>query len=392
MPTINLEALTPKIIGETIAVLRENSITANFVNTDFSADMAGKGDSVDVPIPNLPQVVDVQAGIGNIGVDDASDIIRDKVNVPLDYWKKVRIEFTDKKLHEFLSRGVSEEIMYAGKALADDLDRNAQMVMGQGLNLLSNVPDPLTDPVAQPTDPTVIFEARRLLNENSIPMAPRNASWRPKTAEKLLVNDKLRRYDQSGRMDVLADAMLGRFGGFDHYESNNIYLHTAGAVTDTGADATAGATAVNSTSITVSGSNISGTFKKGDHLQISGFADPFVITADGSFSANSATISIAPKLTSALTGSETVTFVQKSGYRNLAFHRDALALAIRPLSGGDMFTGGNLIQTVTDDLSGISMRLEVYRQNKATIWEIDLLYGLEILRPNAGSLILDTAS
>lgn len=392
MPTINLEVLTPKIIGETIAVLRENSITANFVNTDFSANLAGKGDSVDVPVPNLPQVVDVQAGIANISVDDASDIIRDKVNVPLDYWKKVRIEFDDKKLHEFLQRGVSEEITYAGKALADDLDRNAQMVMGQGLNLLTNVPSPSSGPVLQPTDPTVVFESRRLLNENSIPMSPRNACWRPKTAEKLLVNDKLRSVDQSARPDVLRDAMLGRFGGFDHYETNNIYLHTAGAVVDTGADASAGSASANATSITVSGSNLTGTFEKGDHLLIDGFADPFVITASGSFTANSATISISPKLPSALSGGEAVTFIQKTGYRNLAFHRDAMCLAIRPLSGSEIFSGGNMIQTITDDLSGISMRLEVYRQNKATIWEIDLLYGLEILRPNAGSIILDTAS
>jgi hypothetical protein len=37
--------------------------------------------------------------------------------------------------------------------------------------------------------------------------------------------------------------------------------------------------------------------------------------------------------------------------------------------------------SVTDPESGLSMRLEISRQYKQTVWEFDILWGVALVRP-----------
>ena len=61
---------------------------------------------------------------------------------------------------------------------------------------------------------------------------------------------------------------------------------------------------------------------------------------------------------------------------NLAFHRDAFALAMRPLQGATQGDGyGNQMVSMTDPQTGLSMRLEVSRQHKQIVYSLDALWG-----------------
>jgi hypothetical protein len=64
---------------------------------------------------------------------------------------------------------------------------------------------------------------------------------------------------------------------------------------------------------------------------------------------------------------------------NLGFHRDAFALAMRPLENA-VDGLGNQISVATDPISGVSMRLEVSREHKRTRYSFDVLYGAKLVR------------
>ena len=76
-------------------------------------------------------------------------------------------------------------------------------------------------------------------------------------------------------------------------------------------------------------------------------------------------------------------------YQNLAFHRDAFALVVRPLATPAV---GTLTATAVDPESGLSVRLEIGRsiQNKRTECSLDVLYGVKTLNAALAVKILST--
>lgn len=87
-------------------------------------------------------------------------------------------------------------------------------------------------------------------------------------------------------------------------------------------------------------------------------------------------------------GALTVNGANEAGVQvvSLAFHRDAIAFATRPLM--DSANGlGNLTQSAVDPVSGLSLRLEVSREHKRTRFSYDILYGADVVRRELGCRI-----
>ncbi len=61
-------------------------------------------------------------------------------------------------------------------------------------------------------------------------------------------------------------------------------------------------------------------------------------------------------------------------------HRDAIALATRPFAGADPLGLGQF-QSAVDPVSGLTLRLEVTRQHRRTRFAYDILYGVQLVRP-----------
>jgi hypothetical protein len=74
-------------------------------------------------------------------------------------------------------------------------------------------------------------------------------------------------------------------------------------------------------------------------------------------------------------------------YDCAGFHRDAIALVTRPFQPS-MVRSAQIGQ-VTDEQTGLSMRVEIYRDPdaKADVISIDVLYGVQVIRPELGQEI-----
>ena len=121
----------------------------------------------------------------------------------------------------------------------------------------------------------------------------------------------------------------------------------------------------------------------GDIITIAGDDQTYVLTAAATqaSAATDVTLAFEPALKVALTGSEAIT-VKATHVVNLAFHRDAFALAMRPLmaSVADYQLGSRFI-SMQDPVTGLVLRLEVSRQHKQTRWAFDVLWGTQLVRP-----------
>jgi hypothetical protein len=73
---------------------------------------------------------------------------------------------------------------------------------------------------------------------------------------------------------------------------------------------------------------------------------------------------------------------------NVALHRGAFELAIRPIAlpaGGDAATGN---MTVQDPFSGIAFDVSVYSGYKKAMIDISCVYGAKMWKPQHAALLL----
>jgi hypothetical protein len=174
--------------------------------------------------------------------------------------------------------------------------------------------------------------------------------------------------------------------GFDWHLDQNVKDHAAGTVATSFAIKTATAHAEGLTTLTTTTGG-DADLKVGDILTIAGHDQQYVVTEDAERTgAGDLQVKVDPGLKAALTGAEAITIVGDHS-ANIAFHRDAIAFANRPLL--DSAEGlGSQIMSMQDPVSGLTLRLEVSRQYKRTRWSFDILYGAKLVRPELAVRVL----
>ena len=141
-------------------------------------------------------------------------------------------------------------------------------------------------------------------------------------------------------------------------------------------------------------------FEKGAVITFAGDTDPrgggptrYSIEDSGTFGAGAnlavrvVIVRLGAPLRKSLPATTTVTKVTGTGAAgkwNFAFHKSAFVFASRPLEQVPTDGLGTRISSMTDPVSGISLRLEVTRENKRTRFSYDCLYGGRVVRPELG--------
>lgn len=370
MPNVFTD-IVDKVFARSLMALRENAVTPRLVNTNWGTEVAQRGDTINVPIPSAVQTSDVAPGATPpAGGDDEVRV----VPIALNRWRQTSAHLTDKEAAEVAEGSRDGLITEHLRALANDVD---VYLLGLYRGVYGYTGTAGTTPFA--TDTSDVTEARKILNRQLAPLPDRRFLLDP-DAEAAALNlrafqDGSWRGDQAG----IVEGAIGRKFGFDFAMNQNIPTHTSPAFS-AGAVTVNGANAAGATSVSIAKATNPHDLLAGDILTFAGHDQTYTVLANTTLAVGNTSVPIAPALQVGLAGGEVVTKAA-SHVVNMAFHRDAFALAVRPLAPADGFSGGNQIRTGVDPVSGLAITLEVSREHARTKWMWSILYGASLIRP-----------
>jgi hypothetical protein len=227
------------------------------------------------------------------------------------------------------------------------------------------------------------IDARKNLNNQLAPMDPRFCVIDADAEANALGLRAIQDASFGGGTDGLLKGQIGEKVGAMWGMDQNVPTHTAGTATGATTDATGYAVGLKTVTLASAGS---GTLLEGDIITFANHTQTYALTAGDADVSNGGTVSFEPGLVTALPTSAQAITRKASHVVNLAFHRDAFALASRPFAGADPMGLGTFMSAV-DPVSGLALRLEVTRQHKRTRFSYDILYGVQLVRGALASRI-----
>lgn len=319
---------------------------------------------------------------------NTSDITPDSVSVSLDQWYGVQFSLTDKELSYTQERIINEHIRPAASAVADKIDVTVNALARSipwyylGQASITSVAD--------------LPALRRRMFDNQVPLNDVALEINGEREQGFLSLDAFNRADASGSADTQQRGSLGRKFGFEIFANQNVQAQqTGGTFTVTGGSLTvSAAVTAGATSISLAASTCTGTLLVGDIIQVghtgtdglSGAAltsvRNYVVTVAATAAGNAITASIAPatRATIASGTAAKVTVGVSTKYDNLAFHRNAFALAMAPLPEIARRMGAQ-VASIADPITGLALRVTMWYEGlDAKVYvRVDALWGVKVL-------------
>lgn len=358
-----------QIAREALLRLRENQVMAGLVHRDYSDEYASFGDTIQVRKPATFTANEFS------GTTSYQDISESNVLVTMDKIADVSVKVTSKQMTLNIESFGFQVLDGAMQALAQKIDTDVH-------SLYKDVPFYYGTAGTTPGSLTDIANVRKVLQDNKVPNAQRRLVMDTAAEAKFLTVDSFVEADKAGTTAALREASLGRLMGFDNFASQNVNDHTAGgytALADVTATASAGATSILLES--AAGASTAD-LNKGDLFETAD-GQQFTVTADATAVAGDVTVTVSPAVGTALSASA-VTFVT-THTANLAFHRNAFGLVMRPL---ELPMGG--VEGYVTSFEGLTVRvtMDYDMDTKQHVVSFDTLYGVKTLFPELAARLL----
>lgn len=371
------------ILPEALNVLRENCIMPALVFTDYQPEAAQHNQTIRVQGPqDLGDADDMAAAIAASGTVPTA-LGDPYVDIVMDQWKYKQFEATDKEMWDAALKGtLASAAASAVKGLANAVDKSL-------LGLYKDIPYFTGTAGSTPADTDAIFDVREIMEQNLVPKGNRNIVVNSALEKNLLI--ALQDASKTGSTEALRQASIGPLAGFDIYADQLIAIHAAGNFDD-GSCAVNGDVAAGATTMNLTGGADTGTVKIGDVFTVDGAPGQYVFTAAKSATGGAITgATFAPAAPAGGFASGAVVTITATHVPNLAFHRSAFALVMRPLTDpGVIQTENSTVAVQVDPISGISLRLESWRKPEfaSRQWRFDILYGVKTIRPELAARLL----
>lgn len=375
---------------ESLDLLESKRAVSQFFNTDYSKEFKQKfpvGDSIRVPYPNQ---YNIRTGL----TYNPEAIVRRHTSIEFDEPFGVDFEWDSAEEALRTPRGrekVSKEILDpAMSKLGSEIDsRCAQYAYQHAANVVG----------ALATNPTTYdatsAAARELMQQLGCPDSGDRGLIVPSSVMRAIKTNNIALFNPvSDLSKQFRTGIIGKADGFDWYESQSLWRHTAGTTTSPTVTTTqTGTAAISTLAITCTTGN---TYKKGDKFAIASVlpvhpetkrtfgtsTKMFTVTADATAASSSATISFSPPIygpgsvyqnVNALPVASAVVTMWpgttspngKIGQVGIALHRNAFALVGVELEEPKN-SSVELVSQKRDPDSGIAVRFIRQWDNRAS--------------------------
>lgn len=377
--TNTLTDLMYAMVAQGLMVLRQYCVMPSLVNRTLETRAGEQFSSIDI---HVPSEITANAVTPGPTPPDNTGVTPTKKTITCDQWFDASFFLNDREIQEVGMNIVPMQLGSAAKALANKINADIFATYKKFYGYAGTAG---TTPFG--TSLAEFIDARKVLNRQLAPTDDRRVVLGVDAEAAALGLRQIQ--DASFRAAAANSLVSGKIGtilGSEWYTDQAVPTHTAGTIT-TGLIAKAAtvvAAGLKTFLATTAASTGACALLVGDIISIAGHTTTYTLTAVATqaVAASDVALVFEPGLEIALAGSEAVT-VKGSHVVNLAFQRDAIAFVTRPFAGSNV-TGNRRFVFLPDPVSGLVLRLEITDQHKRTNWAFDVLYGVQVIRPELG--------
>jgi hypothetical protein len=388
--TISASALNGRIVAALLACLREEVTLPRTVNVDYSADAAKQGDAITIGVPTALATYDVTPAAVPPAI--ATTTLLNK-SISLSRWKAVRFDMTSKNMLELADPQAvkASQMGEQVRALASELN---VYLMGLYTGVYWHSGAAGTTPYASAVDGTI--DSRTRLNRGLAPESSRNLVLDYAAESNALKLAAFSDAEKTGNPDAKIKGQLAEKFGMLHLRDGQVPLHTAGTASAATITTQAGFTipaGVHAQDVTIPLKASAGTptLVAGDvlYFTVSGIRYEFVVVTGITLSTSDQNVACrgsgGANGTVAVAGTTGCT-VAATHRVNLAYHRNAFALAVRPTLVMESERGR--AQVFTDDVTKLSFKLMNLGGYHSEQYEMSILYGASLVREEWAARLL----
>lgn len=387
MTTNTITSLIPDLYNALDVVSRELVGFIPSVASDMTFERAAVGQTVRSPVAPASTASDITPAV--IPPDDGEQTIGN-VNMTITKARRVPVRWNGEQSLGLDNNGpgrskiMVDQFTQAMRTLCNEVEVDLSALYANASRAYGTAG---TTPFGTAGDFTDASNVAKILKDNGAPMSDVTLVMDTTASAKLIGLQS--RFDVAGDVSMQQQGIILNKAGLKLRESAQIKTPAAGTMasaTSTSAAFTVGQTII---PLATAGTGVVGA---GDIVTFANDTNKYVVASAsiaGSNPASGDTITLeAPGLRVAQSAATRAITVVAAATRNMAFSRNAIALATRAPALPSEGDSASDRQIITDPRSGLSFEVAMYKQYRQVQYEIALAWGVKCVKPEHLALLL----
>ncbi len=380
-----LSELMAKILSRSLTQFRYCMIAPRLVNSVNSHENFEKDEPVWVPFSEeIPTLARGRANGSNVFLDQW----RQTMPVSLSQAEEGKILNSEDSEQGFLPMQLVESV----RVMANTMNSHIYSKYTGVYNFISKpsagigtICDPFGTGDTNTSGVSAATIARKILNDHRCPRGNRRGILSFNAESALGDLGPASESEKVGIDDAPINNEIGRKFGINWVSDDYIPVHTAGSSYNQVGNVTLNNDELaGSTRISILGTK-SGTLVAGDIFTIDGDKQTYCVTgASASYTlhpTNRVVVSIVPALKVTQRGGGQKITIVNSHTVNLVFHKDAISFASGVRAIEEKEEKDRCVMTMTDPVTGLTLRLEAKLSKQQATYTLDTLYGATLAKP-----------